>query len=69
MLNINKVNTVYLACGVTDLRRSIDGLSIIIQTELKLDPFENALFVFSMNNWISFKYYILIMDFGYIIIG
>lgn len=69
MLNINKVNTVYLACGVTDLRRSIDGLSIIIQTELKLDPFEKALFVFSINKWISLKYYILIMDFGYIIIG
>ena len=46
MLNIDKVNTVYLACGVTDLRRSIDGLSLIVQTELKLDPYEKALFVF-----------------------
>ncbi|MEG0222097.1 MAG: IS66 family insertion sequence element accessory protein TnpB [Clostridia bacterium] len=46
MLNINKVSTVYLACGLTDLRKSIDGLSIIVQTELKLDPFEKALFVF-----------------------
>ena len=46
MLNIDKVNTVYLACGVTDLRRSIDGLAIIVQTELKLDPFEKTLFVF-----------------------
>jgi transposase len=46
MLNIDKVNTVYLACGVTDLRRNIDGLSVIVQTELKLDPFEKALFVF-----------------------
>lgn len=46
MLNIDKVNTVYLACGVTDLRRSIDGLIMRVQTELKLDPFEKALFVF-----------------------
>lgn len=46
MLNINKVDTVYLACGLTDLRKSIDGLSMIVQTELKLDPFEKALFVF-----------------------
>jgi transposase len=46
MLNIDKVNTVYLACGATDLRRSIDGLAIVIQTELKLNPFEKALFVF-----------------------
>jgi transposase len=46
MLNIDKVNTVYLACGATDLRRSIDGLAIVIQTELKLNPFEKAIFVF-----------------------
>ncbi|SDP76196.1 IS66 family insertion sequence element accessory protein TnpB [Clostridium gasigenes] len=46
MLNINKVNTVYLACGLTDLRKSIDGLAMIVETELKLDPFEKALFVF-----------------------
>jgi len=29
MFNINKVKTVYLVCGVTDLRKSIDGLSKI----------------------------------------
>lgn len=46
MLNINKVKKVYLACGATDLRRNIDGLSLIVKTELKLDPFEAALFVF-----------------------
>jgi transposase len=46
MLNINSVSTVYLACGVTDLRKSIDGLVMIVETELKLDPFEKALFVF-----------------------
>lgn len=46
MLNIDKINTVYLACGVTDLRKSIDGLAIIVQTQLKLDPFEKALFIF-----------------------
>ena len=27
---------------MTDLRRSIDGLSLIVQTELKLDPYEKA---------------------------
>lgn len=46
MLNINKVDNVYLACGVTDLRRNIDGLALIVQTELNLNPFEKALFVF-----------------------
>lgn len=46
MLNIHKVNTVYLACGATDLRRSIDELALIVKTELKLNPFDKALFVF-----------------------
>ena len=39
MFNINKVKTVYLACGITDLRKSIDGLVMIVQNEMKLDPF------------------------------
>ena len=46
MFNINKVNTVYVACGATDLRKSIDGLVRIVQTELNLNPFDKALFVF-----------------------
>lgn len=35
MLNIDKVQDVYLACGATDLRKSIDGLSLIVETQLK----------------------------------
>ncbi len=46
MLNIESVDKIYLACGSTDLRKSIDGLAILVQTSLKLDPFEKALFVF-----------------------
>ncbi|WP_077845451.1 IS66 family insertion sequence element accessory protein TnpB, partial [Clostridium puniceum] len=46
MFNVNKVSTVYLACAIPDLRKSIDGLVVIVQTQLKLDPFEKALFVF-----------------------
>ena len=46
MFNIDKIDTVYIACGATDLRKSIDGLIMIVKNELKLDPFEKALFVF-----------------------
>lgn len=46
MFNIDKIDTVYIACGITDLRKSIDGLMLIIKEELQLDPFEKALFVF-----------------------
>jgi transposase len=37
---------VYLACGATDLRKSIDGLAAIVQLGFELDPFSQACFVF-----------------------
>ena len=37
---------VYLACGYTDLRRGIDGLAGLVQPRFRLDPFQNALFLF-----------------------
>lgn len=37
---------VYLACGRTDMRLSIDGLSAIVQQRFKLDPYSRNLFVF-----------------------
>jgi transposase len=37
---------VYLACGNTDMRKSINGLSAIVEGSFKLDPFNGALFVF-----------------------
>lgn len=46
MLNQHRVDQVYLALGPTDLRKSIDGLSIIVQESFKLDPFSKSLFVF-----------------------
>lgn len=46
MLNGVGVERVYLACGATDLRKSIDGLAAIVQQGFALDPFAPALFVF-----------------------
>jgi transposase len=37
---------VYLACGATDMRRSIDGLSSLVEYSFKLDLFDGAVFVF-----------------------
>ena len=37
---------VYLACGPTDMRKSINGLAAIVGSSFKLDPFNGALFVF-----------------------
>ena len=37
---------VFLACGKTDMRKSINGLAAIVEGSFKLDPFDGALFVF-----------------------
>ena len=36
----------FLACGRTDMRKSINGLAAIVEGSFKLDPFNGALFVF-----------------------
>lgn len=46
MLNEAGVERVYLACGSTDLRKSIDGLAVLIKEGFALDPFSPCLFVF-----------------------
>lgn len=38
---------VYLALGSIDMRKAINGLSILVEDQLKLDPFCGYLFVFS----------------------
>ena len=37
---------VYLCCGYTDMRKSINGLITLVQESFSLDPFADALFVF-----------------------
>jgi transposase len=37
---------IYLACGVTDMRRDFDGLSMMAQDVLKRDPFSGSIFCF-----------------------
>ena len=37
---------VYLACGHTDMRKSVDGLAAIVKHAFDLDPFDTSLFVF-----------------------
>jgi Transposase and inactivated derivatives len=37
---------VYLCCGCTDMRKSINGLMTLVQESFSLNPFADALFVF-----------------------
>jgi transposase len=46
MLNESGAGRVYLAAGATDLRKSIDGLAVLVREGFDLDPFSNSLFVF-----------------------
>ena len=46
MLTFNDQAAIYLRTGATDLRKSVNGLSAIVQNEIKLNPFEPGYFVF-----------------------
>jgi len=41
---------VYLAVEPTDMRKSINGLSMIVESCFSLDPFDGAMFVFCNRN-------------------
>lgn len=38
---------IYLKPGTTDLRKAINGLSVMVQNQMKLSPFAKAIFLFS----------------------
>lgn len=44
--DISVLDRVYIVCGRTDMRKSIDGLCAIIKNELKMDPAGRNLFLF-----------------------
>lgn len=46
MLFSNQNMKIHLAPGSTDMRKSIDGLSILVSEVLELDPLSGHLFVF-----------------------
>ena len=46
MLGDASIRDVHLACGPTDLRKSIDGLAALVQHTFELNPFSESWFVF-----------------------
>ena len=46
LADISRVDQIYIVCGYTDMRKSIDGLCAVIQEQLQIDPSGNALFLF-----------------------
>jgi transposase len=46
MIGLPTGSRIWLAAGVTDLRRGMDGLASLVQTALQEDPFAGHLFIF-----------------------
>lgn len=44
--DINMAQGIYIVCGYTDMRKSIDGLAAIIQEQFHLNPFSKSLYLF-----------------------
>lgn len=44
--DISVLDHVYIVCGYTDMRKSIDGLCAIVQDQLEMDPRSSSLFLF-----------------------
>ena len=55
MLDLAGGTTVYLACGVTDLRKSYNGLAAIIKLKFHLDPYSRCMFAFCNRRRTSIK--------------
>lgn len=46
MMTLSAHTRVFLALGSTDMRKAINGLSMLVEGVLELDPFSGHLFVF-----------------------
>lgn len=44
--DITNAERIFIVCGTTDMRKSIDGLCAIIEHQLKMDPTGGNLFLF-----------------------
>lgn len=44
--DISSYDGIFLACGSTDLRKSVDGLATIVKNDFNMDPFGNYIFMF-----------------------
>ena len=56
--DISVLDKVYIVCGHTDMRKSIDGLCAIIEDQLKMDPSSRSLFLFCGRDVTGSRHYI-----------
>ncbi|WP_141096027.1 IS66 family insertion sequence element accessory protein TnpB [Ureibacillus massiliensis] len=58
--DFTKVKNIYIICGRTDMRKGIDGLATLVQDTFQLDPYSDAVFLFS--GWSRDRYKCLYFD-------
>lgn len=46
MIDFSRVQNYYIACGYTDMRRQIDGLTALVRLQYHAEPNEESLFLF-----------------------
>ncbi len=46
MIDFGRVRNYYVACGYTDMRKQIDGLTYIVREKFSREPDESSLFLF-----------------------
>lgn len=46
MIGVPSTTKIWLAAGITDMRRGFDGLASLVQLQLKEDPFSGHVFIF-----------------------
>ena len=44
--DISVADNIYIVCGTTDMRKSIDGLCSMIRDKLSMNPDQSSLFLF-----------------------
>ena len=47
MLTLAPTSQIFLVAGITDMRKSFNGLTAIVRNDLRSDPLSGGLFVFS----------------------
>lgn len=52
--DFTSVQNIYIICGKTDMPKGIDGLTALIQDSFQLDPYSDAVFLFS--SWSKDRY-------------
>ena len=53
--DITAVDDIFIVCGRTDMRKSIDGLCSIVQDQLHMDPRRSAIYLFCGKRCDRFK--------------